>query len=114
MAWFWLKAVPWSTILANAPAVVDGARKLIERRNQERQQGLDPADPATASAVANRLQAVEKRQQEIMELIESLAKSNHQLVRALESLRVRAAWSLRIALALAVVGVILSIKLLLQ
>ena len=31
MSW-WLKAVPWSMILANAPALMDGARKLMEKR----------------------------------------------------------------------------------
>lgn len=114
MAWLWLKAVPWSTILANAPALVDGARKLIERRSQERQQGLEFADASNPAVVTQRLQAVEKRQQEVMELLESLANSNQQLAQAVASLRVRAAWSLRIALALAVVVVILLIKLLLQ
>ena len=37
MSWIWLKAVPWSTIIANAPTIVDGARKLLDRRGGPQQ-----------------------------------------------------------------------------
>lgn len=114
MAWLWLKAVPWTTILANAPALVDGARKLIERRSQDRHQGVESADASSPAAITQRVRAVEKRQEEVMELLESLAKSNQQLAHAVASLHARAAWSLRIALVLAVVVAILMIKLLLR
>ena len=111
-AWLWLKAVPWSTLLANAPALVDSARKLIERRNTQASAGaLDTSDP---SAVAGRIQALERRQQQLAELLESLAESNEKLVAAVAALRARAVWTGRIMLALAIAVALLAARLLLQ
>lgn len=103
MAWFWLKAVPWGTIIANAPQVVDSARKIIERRNPASQPDDDPVstDP---TALARRVAALESRQQKIAELVESLAKSNEQLIRALQVLRLRATWAIRFALLFAMIA----------
>lgn len=102
MAWFWLKAVPWGTIIANAPQLVDSARKIIERRNFAQRPDGDPvsADPVS---LARRVAALEARQQQIAELVESLAKSNEQLIRALQVLRIRAVWATRFAILLAII-----------
>lgn len=85
MSW-WLRAVPWSMIISNAPAVLDGARRLLEKRKAAGEAGT-PADP---SEIASRLAALEQRERRMLELIESLATSNQQLIEAIDVLRRRA------------------------
>jgi hypothetical protein len=114
MSWLWLKAVPWGTVLATAPALVDSARKLLERRAQAAQPATtDPAasDPA---ALLRRIQLLEGRQQQIAELLESLATSNEQLSAAVQYLRARSVWNFRIAVALALALAVLALRLLLD
>jgi hypothetical protein len=106
MAWFWLKAVPWSTIIANAPQLVNSARKIIERRNVG-QAEIDPSatDPA---ALARRVQVLEARQQQIAELVESLAKSNEQLIQAIQYVKLRLTWAIRAVFLLALIALALA------
>ncbi|HWQ39620.1 MAG TPA: hypothetical protein VNM24_13620 [Burkholderiales bacterium] len=109
MSWLWLKSVPWGTILASAPALVDSARKLLERRTQTAPPpGTGASDP---TLLGQRIQALEARQQQMAELLESLARNNEQLTAAVQYLRARAAWNFRIAvvLALAVAGLALRV-----
>jgi len=113
MSWLWLKAVPWGTVLATAPALVDGARKLLERRAQTAQQVA--SEPATSepAALVRRIQLLEARQQQIAELLESLATSNEQLLTAVQYLRARSAWNFRITVVLALAVAVLALRLLL-
>ena len=105
MSWLWLKAVPWSTIISNAPEIVDGARKLLDRRSTGSKEIEEAAsDP---ESLAKRLRIVEMRQQEMLDVIDSLAKSNEQLTKALTYLRARARFNFRLAIALTVVVVVL-------
>jgi hypothetical protein len=113
MSWLWLKDVPWGTILASAPALVDSARKLLERRSQTTQQAGVDAGGSDPAALVARIQALEARQQKIAELIESLARSNEQLTAAVQYLRSRAAWNFRIAIVLAIAVVFLLLRLML-
>ncbi len=112
MSWLWLKAVPWGTLLATAPALVDSARKLLERRAQGPQQAAPDAVANDPAALIRRIQILEARQQQIAELIESLASSNEQLTAAVQYLRSRAAWNFRIAAALAIALAALGARLL--
>lgn len=106
MAWFWLKAVPWGTIIANAPQLVDSARKIIERRNVgQTETDTNAADPA---ALVKRVQALETRQQQIAELVESLAKSNEQLIQAIQYVKLRLTWAIRGAFLLALIALALA------
>jgi len=108
MSWLWLKAVPWGTIISNAPTIVDGARKLLDRRGTATDLGDEPAsDPAS---LAQRLRIVELRQQEMLDVIEKLANSNEQLTEAVTYLRARAAFNFRLSLALAVVVAVLVVN----
>jgi hypothetical protein len=95
MSW-WLKAVPWSMILANAPAVVEGARKLLDKRRSPGQAADDDA------GVAERVAALESRERRMIELIESLARSNQQLIEAIDVLRRRARVALGVSAVLAI------------
>ena len=108
MSWLWLKVVPWSTIISNAPAIVEGARHLLDRRGAGSEAvDMDSADP---KSLAHRLRIVELRQQEMLDVIDSLAKSNEQLTKAVTYLRARAAFNFRLSIALGVGLVILAIN----
>lgn len=97
MAW-WLKAVP--LILANAPALVDGARKLLDKRRTAADELR--VDANDEGALAQRLALLENRERKTLELIESLASSNQQLAGAVSALRLRARINLGISIALAI------------
>jgi hypothetical protein len=94
MSW-WLKAVPWSMIISNAPALVEGARKLLDKRRTTEAGDVG----ATDEPLAQRLAALEGRERKMLELIESLAQSNQQLIVAVDILRRR----VRIGFATAIV-----------
>ncbi len=108
MSWLWLKAVPWSTIISNAPAIVDGARQLLDRRGTGTEAvDMEASDPGS---LAHRLRVVELRQQEMLDVIDSLAKSNEQLTKAVTYLRSRAAFNFRLSLALLVAVIVLGVN----
>lgn len=97
MAW-WLKAVP--LILANAPALVDGARKLLDKRRTAGDELR--ADANDEGAIAQRLALLENRERKTLELIDSLAGSNQQLIEAVRWLQRRNRINLGISIALAI------------
>ena len=95
MSW-WLKAVP--LILANAPTLVDGARKLLDKRRSPgngTRTGGEEEGP-----VEHRLTLLEDRERKMLELIESLAASNQQMIEAIAALRKRARVSMGISIVL--------------
>lgn len=112
MSWLWLKAVPWGTVLATAPALVDSARKLLERRAQATLGATSDTTASDPAALVRRIQRLEGRQQQIAELLESLATSNEQLSAAVQYLRARSVWNFRIAVVLALVVAVLAARLL--
>ncbi len=106
--WMWvLKTVPWSEVIANAPKLVDGARKLwgsVGKQGSAPRQTDDGASTVPGSAPAEatlarlhervgdleaNLEAVHGQILASSELIRSLADQNAQLVRHLEELRLR-------------------------
>lgn len=98
-----LRAVPWGTIIANAPAILRSADTLRART---------PAAPAPASAndlkaFAERLSAIEQRDRDSVEVITQLTGQVAALTTAVEVLEARARWLLVIscvAVSLAVVA----------
>ncbi|HEX7811432.1 MAG TPA: hypothetical protein VF460_05950 [Burkholderiales bacterium] len=94
MSW-WLKAVP--LILANAPGLVDGARKMLDKR---RSAGNGAGTGAEEGSVEHRLALLENRERKMLELIESLATSNQQMIQAIAALRQRARIGLGISVML--------------
>jgi hypothetical protein len=109
MAWLWLKAVPWGTLISNAPAVVESARKLLDRKGQQGA-ARGPGDSSPA-ALQQRVAELEERQRKMVELIESLAKSNEEMTKALSYLRSRSAFNLKVNIALTVAVIGLALKL---
>jgi hypothetical protein len=107
-----LKHVPWSDVIANAPAVADGAKKLwnAAARRPSASSGADPvatgspasdADPlATLREEVARLEAAMLASSE---LINALAGQNAELIKTVEAHRVRLAW---LSVVVAIVGVV--------
>jgi hypothetical protein len=111
----WLKAVPWTTIISNAPLIVDGAKKLASLvRTTSSSQRTGAAELAHASsgpntgtaALQGRIQQLEEEQRQSAELLRAMAETNAQMAQALEYLRARAKVNGRIAV-LALAAVIL-------
>ena len=102
-----LKTVPWTDVIANAPAVADGARKLWKRAKgagtsaNEQAPSTIVVPPGGDVVDALRLR-VEQQGQEIAELhqelqtsselIKALADQNAELVRHVEAHRQRLRW----------------------
>ena len=95
------KLIPWATVLAAAPAVVSGARKLWDAR-REKGQAL-PRDEQIAE--------LRKELTAASELVTRLAEQNQRLVESVEILRARTRVLLVVSavLAVAVVGLAVAI-----
>lgn len=121
MAIGWLaafKAIPWADAIAATPAVVKGARKLIE---SVRSRGA-PAEadaPAEAGDFDTRLARTEaraaqlqSRQEDALALLAALAEQQEKLVAAVEVLRLRSRLLMWLCGALALILAALSLQLL--
>lgn len=98
------KAIPWTEVIAAAPTVVNGARKLFDRvRKREplsaAQPELDPTAPPgeridglerEMSALQCRLIELEEQQLASTSLVQSLAEQNEKLLSIVNVLRLRA------------------------
>lgn len=124
-----LKSVPWTDVIKNAPAVADGARKLLGTLGKPtatpaaRPAETPPAAGASASAadaLQARCAALESAVAELHEqmrtssaLIESLAEQNTALIRHVELHRRRQRWLaglLVLCASLAVAGLLLALS----
>ena len=105
MSPLWLKSLPWSTILSNAPLIVDGAKKLASLVKSKQADGAvrqagdafagDP--PSELSALRARVRWLEEEQRHTAELVSAMAESQAQMAQVLEVLRARARLNLRLA-----------------
>ena len=105
MSLIWLKAVPWSTLLANAPVIVDGAKKLASLVRNQPAVASRPAPgtfaagaPSDLAALQARIEQLEEEQRQAAELLRSMAESHAQMAQALIVLRARAKLNLRLAM----------------
>jgi hypothetical protein len=102
--WFLaLKAIPWDTILANAPAILRSADALLSETKAR--------PPAAASrndiqALADRLAVLEQRDRETAELLTRVSTQVAALTTAGEVLEARARWLLMVAIAASVMSVL--------
>lgn len=117
-----LKIVPWTEVISNAPKVADGARKLwgaIAGKTSP----LEEADPFSQPAVASEPQTIATLEARVIqlekavsglhrqllassELIKVLADQNTQLIRRIETNRVRVLWLGVVIAAVAVVALL--------
>lgn len=111
------KAIPWTEVIAAAPAVVDGARKLLRKvRKREAPEAGEgelpewsdaPADEqlarlgAEVQALQARLAEMHEEQLASSDLLQSMAEQNETLVTALGILRLRVKVLLWVSAALA-------------
>ena len=98
-----LKAIPWDTILANAPAILRSTEALLSETKARR--------PAAASrndiqALADRVALLEQRDRETAELLTRIGTQVAALTTAGEVLEARARWLLVVAIAASVMSVL--------
>ncbi|HRH73083.1 hypothetical protein [Zoogloea sp.] len=92
-----VKAIPWSDVIAKAPDIAQGARKLwqqVSTRDAPHSAGTPVPGDASApdarlAALAAQVAEMSTRQQESAELLSALATQNAELVAAVATLRQR-------------------------
>ena len=99
---FALKAIPWTTILANAPVILRSADALVSK-TRVRPDGPSPND---IQALADRIAALEQRDSETAELLTRVTAQVAALTAAGEVLEARARWLLVGVIAASVMSVL--------
>jgi hypothetical protein len=114
-----LKAVPWSEVIGNAPAVAEGAKKLWNTVSGRQDAPVRPppaaSSPAPGStALQSRVALLDAAVSDLHAqmlassgLIKALADQNTELIRRIETLRVRMLWLAGAVGVLAVAGIVL-------
>jgi len=98
-----LKAIPWDTILANAPAILRSTETLLSATKVR--------PPAAAArndiqALADRVAVLEQRDRETAELLTRISTQVAALTTASEVLEARARWLLVVAIAASLISVL--------
>jgi hypothetical protein len=84
------KVIPWLELMAAAPAVVQGARRLwatVKKQEAPVAEGQDPL--AAQRALETRIAELRRELTAASELVANLAEQNGRLVEAIDILRVR-------------------------
>jgi hypothetical protein len=101
--WLWaLKAIPWDTILANAPSIMRSADALVSKTMVR----PDAASRNDVQALADRIAVLEQRDSETAELLRGVTAQIAALTTAGEVLKARARWLLVVAIAASVMSVL--------
>ena len=98
-----LKAIPWDTILANAPTILRSTEALLSETKAR------PAAAATRNdiqALADRVAALEQRDRETAELLTRISAQIAALTTASEVLEARSRWLLVAAIAASLMSVV--------
>src|SRR6187402_3057973 len=101
--WLALKAIPWDTILANAPAILRSADALLSETK------VRPSSAASRNdiqALADRVAVLEQRDRETAELLTRLSTQVAALTVAVEVHEARVRWLLVVAMAAAAMSVL--------
>ena len=97
-----LRAIPWDTILANAPTILRSAEALVSKTRVR----PDAPTPNDVQALAARIAALEQRDSETAELLTRVTAQVATLTTAGEVLEARARWLLVVAIAASVMSVL--------
>jgi hypothetical protein len=97
-----LRAIPWGTILANAPSILRSADAL-RTRTQVRPDNVSATD---LQALGERIAALEQRDRESAEVLAQLTAQVAALTAAGEVLEARARWLLAVAIAALAVSIL--------
>ena len=98
-----LKAIPWDTILANAPAILRSADALLSETKVRPPAAASRNDVQT---LADRVAVLEQRDRETAELLTRVSTQVAALTTAGEVLEARARWLLVVAIAASVMSVL--------
>ena len=98
-----LKAIPWDTILANAPGILRSADAL---RSETKARPPAAASRNDMQALADRVAVLEQRDRETAELLTRVSAQVAALTTAGEVLEARARWLLVLAIAATVMSVL--------
>jgi hypothetical protein len=98
-----LKAIPWDTILANAPAILRSADAL---RSETKVRPPAAASRNDIQALADRAAVLEQRDRETAELLTRVSTQVAALTTAGEVLEARVRWLLVVAIAASVLSVL--------
>jgi hypothetical protein len=96
-----LKAIPWDTILANAPAILRSADAL---RSETKVRPPTAAAANDIQALADRIAVLEQRDRETAQLLTRVSTQVAALTTAGEVLEARVRWLLVVAIAASVVS----------
>lgn len=100
--WLLLKAIPWDTILANAPSILRSADALMSKTRVR----PDTASRNDIQALADRVAMLEQRDSEAAELLTSVTAQVAALTTAGKMLEARARWLFIVAIGASVVSVV--------
>jgi hypothetical protein len=100
-----LKAIPWATILANAPAIARSADALISKTRDR----PGAAPDTDMQAFTDRIAALEQRDRDTAELLTRVTAQIAALTAAGEVLEARARWLLVIAISACIVSVVAAV-----
>ena len=101
--WLWaLKAIPWDTILANAPSILRSADELVSKTMRR----PDAASRSDVQALADQIALLEQRDGETAELLTRVTAQVAALTTATEVLEARARWLLVVAVVASVLSVV--------
>ena len=98
-----LKAIPWDTILANAPAILRSADAL---RSETKVRPPAAASRNDIQALADRVAVLEQHDRETAELLTHVSTQVAALTTAVEVLEARARWLLVVAIAASVMSIL--------
>jgi len=92
-----LQSVPWSDVIANAPKVAEGAKKLWGAMRKtppgaQASTATPPSDAARIAALEAGMADLNRQLLESAAIITSLAEQNTQLVQRIEANRRRLVW----------------------
>jgi len=97
-----LKAIPWDTILANAPSILRSADTLVSKTMLR----PDAASRSDVQALAERVALLEQRDSETAELLTRVSTQVAALTTAVEVLEARTRWLLVAAIAASVLSAV--------
>src|SRR5688572_26257903 len=97
-----LKAIPWDTILANAPGILRSADALMSKTKVR----PDAASRNDVEALADRIAVLEQRDSEVAELLTRVTAQLAALTTAGKMLEARVRWLFVVAIGASVVSVL--------
>ena len=98
-----LKAIPWGTILTNAPVILKSANALLSETKVRSDAAASRTD---MQALADRIAVLEQRDRDTAELLTRVTAQVAALTTATEVLEARARWLLVVAIAASVTSVV--------